>query len=186
MAARSTLALVPAAVCAALTALAAPAAAAAKPCPNGAVVTEELSIKSVERSLTCLVNQRRAASRRGVVRRQRLLRRAAARQSRAMVRRGFFDHTWPTGLTFDRRIRQSGYAKGSQSWCAGENLVWARGSRSTARRLVRAWMRSPSHRRNLLDPRYSQIGVAAVRGTPSRSNDRAGITATTTYGNRSC
>ena len=41
--------------------------------------------------------------------------------------------------------------------CAGENI--AAGQR-TAERVVQAWMNSESHRKNLMNPRYTEVGVA--------------------------
>ena len=63
-----------------------------------------------------------------------------------MVSQGFFDHTWPNGLTFERRIGQSRFAGRAECWCAGENLVWGHGSMSTPEALLTAWMQSPLHR----------------------------------------
>ena len=103
-----------------------------------------------------------------------------------MVSQGFFDHTWPNGLTFERRISRSGFAGRAQRWCAGENLVWGRGSQSTPQSLVGAWIQSPAHLRNLLSPRYRRIGVAAVAGTPFDAGDPNGITVSSEYGSRSC
>ncbi len=43
---------------------------------------------------------------------------------------------------------------------AGENVAYGY---PTGRRVVRAWMRSEGHRRNILDPRFRLLGMAAAR-----------------------
>lgn len=47
----------------------------------------------------------------------------------------------------------------------GENLAWGVGARATAVGIVRAWLASPGHRRNLLRPGFRRVGVGAVTGT---------------------
>jgi uncharacterized protein YkwD len=34
--------------------------------------------------------------------------------------------------------------------------------------MVRAWMRSPSHRRNILGRKFADVGIAVLRGSPGR------------------
>jgi hypothetical protein len=46
------------------------------------------------------------------------------------------------------------------------------GRRASPRLTVRAWMRSPGHGRNILDPRFTDIGIAVVRGAPVRERRR--------------
>lgn len=171
--------------CIALLATAAPAAAdGSGPCANATAEAGQLSPPVLEASVLCLINQRRSAHGLRAVRPHRVLRRAGIRHSRAMVQQGFFDHTWPSGLTFLTRIKQSGFMRGARDWFVGENLVWGSGSKSTPRALIVAWMGSPPHRRNLLQKRFRRIGVAAVRGTPFDARDRDGITVSTEYGLR--
>ena len=46
-------------------------------------------------------------------------------------------------------------------WAVGENLLWSSPAVDGARAL-QLWVASPEHLRNLLDPRWREIGVAAV------------------------
>jgi uncharacterized protein YkwD len=39
---------------------------------------------------------------------------------------------------------------------------------ASPRAMLRAWMRSPSHRPNILSRRFDDVGIAAVRGSPGR------------------
>ena len=72
----------------------------------------------------------------------------SAAQVRARELTKLFSHTRPDG-----RPCQSA---ASDSWGIGENI--AAGS-ETPEEVVRQWMNSPGHRRNILDSRYSSLGV---------------------------
>jgi hypothetical protein len=84
---------------------------------------------------------------------------AMAAQAKAddMLAKDYWSHTAPDGTTPWDWIKQTGY----QYTEAGENL--ARGFDTTAG-IVRAWLESPSHRANLLDAGYTEVGFAVVRG----------------------
>lgn len=74
----------------------------------------------------------------------------------------YFDHNRKDGQTtvgFDSFIDTQKYAFVK----IGENL--AMGDFSTSEDLLDAWMKSPAHRRNLLDPLYQDIGVSINAGT---------------------
>lgn len=49
----------------------------------------------------------------------------------------------------------------TERWGAGENLAWGSSQRSAAS-FVSAWLASPRHQANLLDPKYRDAGVAVV------------------------
>jgi uncharacterized protein YkwD len=68
-----------------------------------------------------------------------------------MSNRDYFSHTTPDGVTFDRRIRNAGYPSPG-----AENI--ARGAR-TASDVMRMWMESDGHRRNILNCDLNVIGV---------------------------
>jgi uncharacterized protein YkwD len=86
------------------------------------------------------------------------LRNAARAHSTDMASRGFFSHTGSDGSSPEQRMRRAGYGQP-----LAENL--ARGQRS-ARDVVRAWMASPEHRRNILncDARGIGVGLAVRNG----------------------
>jgi len=86
---------------------------------------------------------------------------AAQEHSFDMVVRGFFDHALDGGSPADR-VGRFYSATGFRMWVVGENLLWASPT-VNARRAVRAWLRSPGHRANLLAPRWREVGIAAVR-----------------------
>ena len=45
-----------------------------------------------------------------------------------------------------------------------ENLAWAAGSDATAESIVRAWLASPPHRRNLLGRSFTLVGIGDLAG----------------------
>ena len=87
-----------------------------------------------------------------------LLNKAAQLKAEDMVRNGYFAHTSPDGLTPWSWIMQSGYLFDR----AGENLaVNFYGSED----VVRAWMNSPSHRKNIVNAGFSEVGIGIANGT---------------------
>jgi uncharacterized protein YkwD len=89
---------------------------------------------------------------------------AASQHSREMVSDGYFAHDSADGTSWYTRISRY-YPPGSYAhWCIGENIVWASPRLSPAGAL-RAWIASPEHLRNLLDPRWRQIGVSVVHAS---------------------
>lgn len=86
---------------------------------------------------------------------------AAESYTRTMLRKGFFDHNSPTGVTFAQRIKVRYSPAGYARWAVGENLLSAP-SRIDAKHAVELWMASPGHRENLLSATFRQMGIAAV------------------------
>ena len=87
---------------------------------------------------------------------------AADAHAASMGLRGYFAHEWADGTSFQRWILRYYPALGGRAWLAGENLVWASPALDP-KRAVNAWLASPPHRRNLLDPRWREIGIGVVR-----------------------
>lgn len=91
-----------------------------------------------------------------------------------MIRKRYFDHVAPDGKGPFSWVRQRRYRYRH----AGENL--AMGFRS-ADDVVKAWMKSPEHRANLLGD-YHEVGIASIAGAPTDS--RPGHTIVAIYGRR--
>ncbi len=70
----------------------------------------------------------------------------------------YFEHTSPDGKTAADLVKSSNY----KFQIVGENL--ALGVFDTDKALVQAWMNSPTHRANILNPKYTEIGVAVGIG----------------------
>jgi uncharacterized protein YkwD len=85
---------------------------------------------------------------------------AADGHSQDMAARNYFDHTSADGRTFSQRIDATGYA-----WsAAGENIAAGYPSVDA---VMDGWTKSPGHCANLMNPNFSEIGVACVPGTSS-------------------
>lgn len=78
---------------------------------------------------------------------------AARAHSTDMVRAGFFSHTGSDGTNFVAREVAAGYPRKGAS---AENIAW--GYR-TPRDVVKAWMNSPGHRKNILNCASIAVGV---------------------------
>jgi len=83
---------------------------------------------------------------------------AAAAKAAYMFKYNFWAHVAPDGTTPWYFITTAGY----DYRYAGENLARDFGDSAA---VVAAWMNSPSHRENMLNPNYTDIGFAAVNGT---------------------
>ena len=70
----------------------------------------------------------------------------------------YFAHESPQGLRVGDLTKEEGY----QFIEVGENL--ALGNFKNDEDLVNAWMNSPGHKANILNPKYQNIGVAVKRG----------------------
>ena len=125
-----------------------------------------------------LINRSRAAHHVPLLRPDPRLRTAAARHSRDMVIHRYFSHRSRRGLRPSSRIARTGWMRGRRSWDVGEDLAWHI-SGASARWVVRAWLRSPPHRRVPLDPAYRVVGIGVARGTPVGA---AGLTVTADFG----
>ncbi|KKS61902.1 MAG: hypothetical protein UV28_C0022G0006 [Candidatus Collierbacteria bacterium GW2011_GWE2_42_48] len=82
---------------------------------------------------------------------------AALAKATDMFENNYWAHVSPTGTEPWYFVTQSGY----EYKHAGENLAR---DFSNPKDVVTAWMASPTHRQNLLDNRYKDIGVAVVDG----------------------
>jgi uncharacterized protein YkwD len=107
--------------------------------------------------------------------------RAARRHSGEMVLRRYFAHESPGGARFSARIAATGWMRRRGRWYVGETLAWGRGRSAEPAAVVAAWLRSPSHRRVVLSPRYRRVGIGIVRGTPV-PGPPGGLTYTADFG----
>lgn len=110
---------------------------------------------SLEAQVVTLVNQQRAAYGLGALTLNGKLSDGARLKAQDLQKNRYFDHNSPTyGSPFDM-MRSLGISYGS----AGENIAMGF---SSAEAVVNAWMNSPSHRANILDARFTQMGVGYV------------------------
>lgn len=103
-------------------------------------------------------NRHRSEHGRAALRRVAALDAAAAAKLADMFERQYFAHESPTGEGPADVIEGAGYAYVT----VGENL--ALGGFEGDAELVQAWMDSPGHRANILESKFTEIGIAAARG----------------------
>jgi uncharacterized protein YkwD len=87
---------------------------------------------------------------------------AATNKSVDMISRDYFDH-YALGLTPWDFIKVQNY----DYLYAGENLAM---DFNTSEATVNAWMNSPAHRKNILNPDFQEMGVGVVKGEFTDSN----------------
>lgn len=82
---------------------------------------------------------------------------AAAAKAEDMIKNGYFAHFSPTNVSPWFWIKQNGY----NYKYAGENLAMNFGETD---QVINGWLNSPTHKANLLNSRYQDIGVAVLSG----------------------
>jgi uncharacterized protein YkwD len=115
--------------------------------------------RATEAQVVVLFNQQRAAHGLAPLRIDAKLGEAADAHSAEMLRRGYFAHDDPQSR-WDVRIRR--YVRRRE---VGEILSYGSGQYATPSGMVRAWMRSPRHRRVILTPELRLVGVGVATGT---------------------
>lgn len=139
------------------------------PADSGLSSAQQCELADFQAELLRLVNERRA---RGAVCGSESLPAApalgwkaslaqgAARHSQDMVDRSFFSHTGSDGSNAGQRISAAGY-----SWSRwGENIAY--GYTGSAA-VVEGWMKSEGHCRNIMNPAFTEMGLACVRQSQS-------------------
>ena len=116
------------------------------------------SPRAQRRAITCLVNWARAQKRQARLSQSHSLQHAAALKGHGVVSCRQISHT-PCGSDVAAPVRRSGYAHAR----FGENLYVGAFRSASAREVVSAWLRSPPHRANILDPKFRDVGAALVR-----------------------
>lgn len=142
------------------------------------------AVDSLERSVLVELNAVRRAHGLVPLRLSRPLSTAADAHSRAMGVHGFFRHDSRDGSPFWQRVQR--YYARTARWSVGENLLWGTTGSIDARRAVELWMASPGHRKNILTPRWREIGLSAVdvAAAPGIFGGRDVVIVTTEFGVR--
>ena len=121
-----------------------------------AATSSSSSIDAIEAAVVELTNAERVKAGLQPLKTYAPLMAAAREKSQDMKDKNYFSHTSPTyGSPFDRlKVLGISYK------AAGENI--AKGQR-TAEEVVTAWMNSEGHRANILDSKFTHIGVGYVK-----------------------
>lgn len=140
--------------------------------------TPGASLRAARSATLCLLNRERAKRHEPRLRFNHKLALAGLRHARDMVHNQYFAHTAPSGQDFVSRILHTNYVPAATNWLLGENLAWGDRSSATPRQIVKAWMASPEHKRNILTRGFRQIGIAIVVGAPVDGVSQAATYAT--------
>ncbi|MCZ6507038.1 MAG: CAP domain-containing protein [Acidobacteria bacterium] len=116
----------------------------------------------VQSEMLAAVNRARAREGRSLVGLDSRLSRAAQAHARDMLRRGFYDHRTPDGVTLGQRVRASDYRNRG---AVVENI--AKGP-FTPTEVVERWMNSSGHRHNILRRGAAEMGVGVAFGENAR------------------
>jgi uncharacterized protein YkwD len=141
------------------------------PVPAGSSIADiSCDLANFELDALRLINQVRAAGANcgargffaptGPVSAQAGLTSAAYGHSRDMADNNYFSHTSLDGRTLADRVGATGYVWSS----LGENIA---GGYATVQDAVDAWMASDGHCANLMNPRFSEFGLACARNGAS-------------------
>ena len=83
---------------------------------------------------------------------------AALAKTKDMFTKQYFDHISPSGESVSNFVTKEGY----DYFIIGENL--ASGGFKNTEAIINAWMASPGHRDNILNPKYREMGAVALSG----------------------
>lgn len=107
--------------------------------------------------ITDLTNEARAEQGLGTLKWSPLLASAAELKAKDMITNGYFAHTSPAGVSPWHWLSELKY----NFHYAGENLA-IRFNESQA--VQNAWLNSPTHKANIMNSKFSEIGIATVDG----------------------
>lgn len=118
-------------------------------------------IKAIEHDVIALCNQERAKYGLGALLPDWQTSRVARHKSHDMRDKRYFSHTSPTyGSPFDMLKAYNIFYR-----TAGENIAMGQ---TSPQAVVRGWMNSEGHRKNILNPNFSHIGVGYAEGGSGR------------------
>ena len=118
---------------------------------------DENDASTIETEVLNIINQRRAENGAGPLELDESLTQVAYAHSLDMVERNFFNHSNPDGLSPFDRMKNYGIEYSS----AAENIA---AGQQTPEDVMEAWMNSPGHRKNILNPAYNKIGIGVAKG----------------------
>ena len=108
-------------------------------------------------TLVQLTNAERVKNGLNVLKENRALNTVAYNFALEMNKFQFQNHISPSGMGPPERVRNGGVAFRG----VGENLAWGPTNDAAA---INAWMASPGHRANILNPNWREMGVGVLEG----------------------
>jgi uncharacterized protein YkwD len=114
----------------------------------------------------CLIDRARHSVREHALRSNKSLQDVAGSQVAGMIRFDYFSDIRPSGQTPGALIHRTAYAARA-NLLTGEDIGLGTGYLSTPAQVVTSWLRSPSHRQIMLDPRFRDVGIGVIAAVPS-------------------
>lgn len=136
-----------------------PAFACGRSAPATTRPAGDVTVAGVADAVLELVNRERRRAGVGELAPDPQLSRIAREHSEEMRDAGFFDHVTPDGEGLVERMREGGITFRR----VAENVAQVEGYREPAAALHRTLMRSAAHRRNVLDDRFTRVGIGVAR-----------------------
>lgn len=122
-----------------------------------------------EETMFCMTDFARAAAGLPPLSAQSSLAESASDKAADVISCDDFDH-FACEREFTYWMGQTGYLA-SDCWHVGENLAWGSGDYGSPGSIFRAWMRSPTHRQNILSD-FAELGIGLragrLNGDPAR------------------
>jgi len=115
-----------------------------------------------EEAMACMVDFARRGAGLGELSAAPALAQSAEDKSLDVLRCDEFSH-FACGREFTYWMEETGYTS-APCWRVGENLAWGNGEYGTVRSIFVAWMRSPTHRANVLGD-FEESGLSLEVGT---------------------
>jgi uncharacterized protein YkwD len=143
---------------------AAQAATAVGTCPGASLLPTATNIRAVDAATLCLVNQLRAAHDLRPLRANGELAQVAGASAQTMVREDYFSDIEPSGRTPLSAVASTRYRPAVE---VGQDIAWGTGADATPASVVAAWLASPPHRENMLDPQFRAAGTGATPEVPA-------------------
>jgi len=155
------------------------------PCAAASLRPDGSDLPRISAAVLCLVNRERLVRGIAALHADGDLQRSARSHTLSMVERDYLGHGGPGAQTPFTRARAAGYMAHAAAARVGENIAYGTGALATPAAVVAAWMASPSHRANILDPAFRETGVGVVAAVPAAySGGQAGATYTQDFGAR--
>jgi uncharacterized protein YkwD len=120
-----------------------------------------LSLDQSEAEIFDLVNEQRRRSRLNLLEWDGELAQVARDYSRKMARGNFFDHYDADGASVVERAKNARVKNWSK---IGENLFYGENIDEFSRVAVKGWMKSPTHKQNILDRDWNRSGIGVYVG----------------------
>lgn len=118
-------------------------------------------LRLMEKRVFELINKARVKNGLNPLKFENMAYKAALDHSKDMAKRKYFSHTNPEGKGVLPRIEKYGFSLMNRR--IGENISKNKGYADPASIAVSGWLKSPGHRKNIMEPKFKYSGVGITR-----------------------